>query len=422
MDFTHCNLGAGVRLHLCETDKFNTVTLKMFIQQDLAPDSAAATAIIPALLKRGSQRFPSTRQIARELEYLHAASFSADVLKIGERQLLEFYFDMIDPTLLPDGEENGKRALATFWDIAMHPVTEGNGFVQEYFDQEKLNLRRDVEGLINDKRAYALARAVELMCPNEPYGVYRYGSVSAIDALQNTAAYRCYQDLLATRPIDIFLVGRNLDLVANEIARLEFSRREAATLEPPVVREPEGERWHEEEVPAQQSVLVLGYRTQTRYPDPDYYGLVVCNGVLGGFPHSKLFVNVRERASLAYYVGSFVDGTKGVLMINAGISAAKVDQAVGIIKEQVNALQQGQITPEELEQTKTGLCSSIAAMADDPSSIIDRNLVGLVNGEMRSFDDVFAAIRGVTAADVQKAAQALRLDTVYVLKGSSEKE
>lgn len=420
MDFTHCSLGAGVRLHLCETDKFNTITCKMFVQQNLAHDTAAATALVPALLKRGSQRFPSTRQIARELEYLHAAGFSADVLKMGERHLLEFFFDMIDPTLLPNGEENWKRGLATFWDIAFNPVTEGDGFVQAYFDQEKRNLRRLVEGLINDKRAYALARAAEVMCGDEPYGVYRYGSVPAIEALENAAEYRYYRELLTTRPIDIFLVGRNLDMVANEIARLEFPRSNVVQLQPPVVREVSEERWHEEEIPAQQTVLVLGYRTGMRYLEPNYYGLVVANGILGGFPHSKLFLNVRERASLAYYVGSFLDGTKGILMVNAGISAAKTDEAVRIIKEQVSALQQGDITPEELEQTKVGLRSSIASMADDPSSIIDRNLVGLINGEMRSFDDVLTAIENVTAADVQAAAQALRLDTIYVLKGSLE--
>jgi predicted Zn-dependent peptidase len=422
LDFTHCNLGSGVRLHLCETDKFNTVTCKMIVQQDLARDTAAATALIPALVKRGSQKFPTTRQIARELEYLHAASFSSDVLKIGERQLLEFFFDMVDPSLLPDGEENWKRGLETFWDIATNPVTEDGAFVQEYFEQEKLNLRREVEGLVNNKRAYALARAVELMCPDEPYGVYRYGSVSEIAELDNHEEYKYYQSLLMHRPIDIFLVGRNLDLLANEIARLEFPRGEAAELRSITTRDVTEERFHVEEMPAQQSVLVMTYRTSQRYLDPNYYGLLVCNGILGAFPHSKLFVNVRERASLAYYVSSFVEGTKGVLTINAGIDAAAIDQTVQIIKEQVSALQNGEITPEEIEQTKTGLCSSIVSMADDPPSVIDRNLIGLVNGEMRSFDDVLEAIQSVTAEQVRQAAQGLKIDTIYVLKGIAGKE
>ena len=59
------------------------------------------------------------------------------------------------------------------------------------------------------------------MCSEEPCGVYRYGSVPAIEALENGAEYRYYQELLAT-PHGHLPRGRNLDLVANEIARLEF--------------------------------------------------------------------------------------------------------------------------------------------------------------------------------------------------------
>lgn len=420
MDFTHCSLGAGVRLHLCETDKFNTVTCKLFVQQNLASETAAATALIPAILKRGSQKFPSTRQIARELEYLHAASFSADVLKIGERQLLEFYFDMIDPTLLPDGDENWKRGLATFWDIAFHPVTQDGAFVSEYFDQEKLNLRREVEGLINDKRGYALARAVELMCSEEPYGVYRYGSVPAIEALENGAEYRYYQELLATRPMDIFLVGRNLDLVANEIARLEFPRNGTAQLEPPVLREAAEERWHIEELPAQQSVLVLGYRTNLRYMDPGYYGLVVMNGALGGFPHSKLFVNVREKNSLAYFASSSFNSWRGMVLTAAGVHDDVRHRVRDLVTAQVEAMKRGEISDEELDNTKAGLLRRLRSESDSQSALVRRRLTREIMGGMASPEELVERILRVTKDDVVSVAENAELKAVYMLRAKDD--
>ncbi len=96
-----------MRLHLCETDKFRSLTCKIFVQQDLEQRTASSTALIPLLLQRGgSQQFPTTLQIARELEYLYAAELGADVLKLGERQILEFHFQMVDPSLLPDSDEH----------------------------------------------------------------------------------------------------------------------------------------------------------------------------------------------------------------------------------------------------------------------------------------------------------------------------
>ncbi len=63
----------------------------------------------PTAAKGGSQQFPTTLQIARELEYLYAAELGADVLKLGERQILEFHFQMVDPSLLPDSDEHLER-------------------------------------------------------------------------------------------------------------------------------------------------------------------------------------------------------------------------------------------------------------------------------------------------------------------------
>ena len=55
MNFTQHELSPGVRLHLCATDKFKTLTCKMFIQQDLKAREAASTALVPLLLKGFSE-------------------------------------------------------------------------------------------------------------------------------------------------------------------------------------------------------------------------------------------------------------------------------------------------------------------------------------------------------------------------------
>ena len=52
--------------------------------------------------------------------------------------------------------------------------------------------------------------------------------------------------------------------------------------------------------------------------------LQVFNGIFGGFPHSKLFINVREKASLAYYAASRLESHKGLLMVMSGIENAKL--------------------------------------------------------------------------------------------------
>lgn len=420
MDFTQHQLGPGVRLYLCETDKFKTLTCKAFIQQDLKAREAASTALVPLLLRRGSQRFPTTRDIARELEELYAADFGSDVLKIGERQILEFHFRMVDPALLPKGEELLRRGLEAFWEIASRP--HGNGrFFEPYFEQEKEILLQELEGLVNDKRAYALVRCTALMCGEEPFGIYKYGDPETVRSLANQEVYDHYRKLLNDYPLDIFVVGSRTEQAAEALAGLVQGREAQVVLNAPQRVEAGEPRYFEEAMDVQQAVLVMGYRTQITYPDEDYYALLVANGILGGFAHSKLFINVRERASLAYYVGSSIEGRKGLLTISAGISGDDQAQAVEIIQEQVRDMQEGRISDQELEQTKRGLISSMNSMNDSASALIDRNLIGVVHDELRTIAGVVEAISAVTLEGVVRAMEKVQLDTTYILRSSSQK-
>jgi len=420
MDFTQHELGPGVRLYLCETDKFTTLTCKAFVQQDLKPRTAAAAALVPLLLRRGAQRFPTTRDIARELEELYAADFSADVLKIGERQILEFYFQMIDPALLPEGEKLLRRGLETFWEISSRPYGSGR-FHEPYFEQEKHTLIQELEGLVNEKHSYALVRCTALMCSEEPFGIYKYGDVDTVRSLENQEVYDHYQQLVNSYPLDVFVVGSGTEQAAEVLAELIKGRDGRNALHSPQQVEVGAPRCFEEFMDVQQAVLVMGYRTQITYPDANYYGLLVGNGILGGFPHSKLFMNVRERASLAYSVSSSIEGSKGLLTISAGISAEQQEQAVEIIQEQVRSIQEGMISREELEQTKSGMISSMNSMNDSPAGLINRNLIGIVHNQLRTIDEVVESISAVSLDDVVRAMQHLQHDTTYILRPSPQK-
>ncbi|MCQ5003442.1 insulinase family protein, partial [Escherichia coli] len=67
--------------------------------------------------------------------------------------------------------------------------------------------------------------------------------------------------------------------------------------------------------------LNLAYHFPVFYRDENYYAALVMNGILGGTPYSKLFANVREKASLAYYASSQLRLFSSHLAIQTGIDA-----------------------------------------------------------------------------------------------------
>lgn len=417
MDFVRHQIADGINLYLYETDKFTTVTVRVFIQDSLQAETAAANALIPMLLVQGTQAHPTRLALAQKMENLYGSALGADVSKIGERQIMEFYFDMAAPNLIPNGEQVLVEGLAALGELITDPLVENGRFKDDYFEQEKINLGRMVDGLINDKRAYAIWRAVKIMCKDEPFGLYKYGEREQIDALDPDFVYQHYRKTLASNPIDIFAVGPNLDQIPDMIKAWPWKRTKAQELSSVTVKKDISVQEIQETRDVQQAVLVMCCRTDQRYRSPDYYALMVANGVLGVYPHSKLFLNVREKASLAYYVGSSLEGTKGLVTITAGIAPQAYRQAVDIIREQIEEIQAGKITDEELTMTKIGLISGIKSMVDNPSSIIDRNLIGIVNNELRTPETVMDRIAAVTKEQVQQAAQGIRPDTIYFLSG-----
>lgn len=90
----------------------------------------------------------------------------------------------------------------------------------------------------------------------------------------------------------------------------------------------------------------------------------VFNGLFGGFSHSKLFINVREKASLAYYAASRVESFKGLLMVMSGIEVKNYKQAVTIIEEQFQAMQNGDFSEDDIAQTKAVIKNQVLETID----------------------------------------------------------
>lgn len=104
-----------------------------------------------------------------------------------------------------------------------------------------------------------------------------------------------------------------------------------------------------------QGKLNLAYGTDIYYEDTDRFALLVFNGLFGGFPHSKLFMNVREKASLAYYASSSFDTFRGYLQVQTGINSNNREKVLRLIDEQLIELQAGNFTELAFQQTKAML-------------------------------------------------------------------
>lgn len=164
-----------------------------------------------------------------------------------------------------------------------------------------------------------------------------------------------------------------------------------------------------------QGKLCLGFTTPITNRREEFAAMQLLNALYGGGMTSKLFMNLREKQSLCYSVGSNYYGSKGIVTVSAGIDCGKREQAQGEILRQLELCRRGAFTQEELNAAKQALISSLRATHDSPGAIEGYYATASLSALRLTPEDYIRAISAVTPAQAARAAETLELHTAYFL-------
>ncbi len=411
----------GVDLYVHGTKKFKTILVQVYVHQALGKE-VTPLALLPFVLGRGCRRYPTQRKIVAFLENQYGASLSVDVLKMGERQILYFRMEVVNDRYAPKKIQALRKSIEFLALLISRPLLEKGMLQSGYVEQEKTNLDRLIRSLINDRMGYATERCIQELCPGEPYAIYEYGRSEEIPAITPKTLTRLHERLMVRAPMEIFIVGDVRPSEAAGIVEKAFRlpRRDPETLPPTRVSAGNGKPAREiiETMDVDQGNLVMGARTGITWADEDIFPLVYYNGILGGFAHSKLFMNVRERDGMAYSASSSLESTKGLLLVSAGIDASKYRDCVRVIREQMSDMAEGRFGKDEFNKTRRMLVDRIRSREDSPSSLIGSFAEMLRNGRPFSPGEMLEKIESVDHEDVVRVSSRVHLSTIYFLRGA----
>lgn len=406
----------GINLHYLHTKKFKTTTLGIYFHRPLNREEVTINALVPNVLRRGCPLFPESKLLSGQLDELYGAKLDVGVRKKGDSQIIHINFEFVNETFI----SKSQPVLDNILTLAQSMVLEQSHFSKQYVNQEKENLKQHILSLINDKRSYAINRCTEIMCEGEPYGINELGFIDDIEGIDENTLYEHYKNVILKSPIDIFICG-DVDIfwVEQHIAEI-FSNVEPITTKYPktvVVKNVDSVKNITETEQISQGKLSLGFRTKIQPVDDKYASLLIYNAVLGGGPSSKLFNNVREKLSLAYYAMSRIDMFKGIMTINSGIEVANFQTAYDEIIKQFEAIKNADITDEEMSSAILSTVNNIKSMADSALVMEDYWLNRIIIGVPRTFEEITNMVQKITKEQVAEVAKNIELDTVYFLKG-----
>lgn len=401
-----------------QTNKFKTNVCSIFLVIPNKIEYTTKLALIPHVLKRGTTRLSNQLEINKELENMYGADIAIELSNAGNYKLIKFYIEVLNDKYSLENETLSKNAIKLLKEIIFNPYTCKNdngeiGFDKEYVEQEKENLRKVIEARSDNKAAYSLQRCIEETFNGKPFGIYKYGKIEDIEKIDEINLYKYYKKLINESKKYFYISGdieKLEDSIFKEIENISSNNFEIESEE--LLKEIEINKVIEKQ-DIKQGKIVISLSTGNENKN----ALLFYSTILGGQANSKLFQNVREKASLAYYASSSYLKRQNVIFIKTGIEFDNYDKCIKIIQKQLDDMKKANITDSEFDAAKQFIISSIKLCNESNLDMIDFKFIRKINNDDDNLENYINELNKIKKQDVVKVAQNVKMNTIYFLKG-----
>ena len=409
----------GVHLHFIQSEKFKTNKIKVRFSAPMSEKTIAGRVLTASMLETSNALYPTSQAFREKLANLYGANYSTSLSRRGLVHYLDINLSFVRDQFLSRKNMLADEILDFLKASLFFPLSNGQAFDTKTFEIEKRNVLTDLEAEIENHFYHAHRELNNLFYDLPEMRIPRVATIELVEKETAETSFAAFQQMLNQDQIDFFFIGDFNEIAVREkIQEFQFSEREQPLQLSYQQNYSNITREKLEQRDVHQSIVELAYHFSSQYGDRSHLPLIVLNGLLGGFTHSKLFVNVREKESLAYTISSSFDIFSGLMRIYAGIDRANRTKTIALINRQILDLKRGHFTDEELEQTKNMLKNSILLAQDRQNTLIERAYMSSVLGKkFLSLEAWLKALENVSKADLIEAAQQLKLQAIYFMEG-----
>ena len=409
----------GISAHFVQSKKFKTNKITIRFTAPLSLETIAGRMLSASMLETANQAYPTSQAFRRYLASLYGTDISTSAYRRGQAHILDLTFTYVRDEFLSKKNVLTSRILELVKQTLFSPLVQDGAFEPALFEIERKQLLASLATDMDDSFYFAHKELDSLFFHDERLQL-RYSDLrNSISNESPESSYTCFQNALKNDRIDFFFLGDFNEVEITELLKsLPFTARKSDVtiqyhqsysnvLQEGMVQKNVG-----------QSILEMGYHSPVKYGDDEHLPMLVMNGLLGEFAHSKLFTNVRENAGIAYTVSSQLDLFSGLLRMYAGIDRENRNQARKMMNHQLLDMKKGNFTDFELEQTKEMIRRSLLMAQDNQQTLVERVYLNTLFGKsIFDIDRLVAKLENVEKEAVCKAANSLKLQAIYFMEG-----
>lgn len=415
VDYKRTSIAKGISLTEIYDKKFKSFAamIKLILPYDR--DKFPLWELAAELLTVSCKSYPEKEQFMLAQTELYNANITSSSLRIADSCIFTISLSCISDEYTIGKEKISEKAVSLLLGCLLEPFTENGEFSQKYFELCRSDMLDDIASMINNKRKYSMLRSQKAIFEGEMYSIIPFDNVETLNKATPQSVYEAYRELLSKACCEIFFTGCAVSQsvkkqVLDSILALERDPVDMMDFYSP---SPLKDRvcYKEESFESRQAHLYIAFKTK----EFDELPVKLFVTMLGSSPTSRLFMNVREKLSLCYYCDASLADSKYTLIIRSGLDPENLDKAKTAIYEQIEAIQKGDFTDEELDNAKTYLAESCLANYDSKYELNTWYFYQYLKGTGYSPEEKARKFREVTREEIIRSARGFALDTVFVM-------
>ena len=401
------------------SDRFKSVFVSVNLLLPLEADKTGKNALLAMVLKKSNKLYKTEKEMERVLASLYDTTIDVNVEKLDNLYNIQIGMELLNENYMSKEElEKAKEILCA---IVCNPNIVNGKFDENIFAREKASLVQKIAEERDDKKKYALECLKQDMFKGTDYGTSSLGTIDSVEKITNEDLIEHYNYVINNAEIVVTAVG-NLNGMESFPEDIHNTIREKCGKHTAINIEDVEKKFSviEQRIENQdinQSVLCIGLRVENASKE-DMYALTLYNAILGGTPASKLFQNVREKESLAYYAKSVYNKLKQVIYMYSGVDPINNEKAKIVMLQQLDIIKNGDISIEEFYAAKHSLISAYTELSDSKVSI-SRNMLNneIYFGHNVDVDEMIQKLKKLTIEDVIAVANKVKATNVFLLGG-----
>lgn len=397
MQITTTKLKSGLQLISIPQPNATTVTVLVIAKTGSAYETRGTSGIshfLEHMMFKGTDKRPTTREIAVELDAI-GGEYNAFTSKewTGYYAKAEARHLPVLLDVLADMYLNSK--------FAADEIERERGVILEEMNMYQDTPTKYVEDLIE-----------ELLFGNQPQGWKVIGEPETVRAVNRQKMSRYHrQHYTAANSLVVIAgawSGKNLPRLVNQyfqsIARGQKINKPRFQ---PVLNKKPAVLLHHKKTDQSHLILALPAYVATHRRLP---ALKILNIILGGNMSSRLFLNIREREALCYYIGSRADAYSdcGYWAVHAGVDTSRVERAISLILQELKRLAAGDITARDLQAGRDFYAGKLALSLETSNDVaFFAGGQQAVLGKIKTPAQLLAEVMSLRLRDLQQVAAEL---------------